>query len=107
MANRESYPASLFPLRGDISAEAGATSVVVQGLQTIPISTQLPDGSVAVGPAPALVALGGSNVSQAVWTPVPLDNCILVNGVPKSDDYDISVNLPLSSTNDPVFVNGA
>jgi hypothetical protein len=37
MANRQVFPASIFPLRGDISAETGATSVIVQGLQGIPI----------------------------------------------------------------------
>jgi hypothetical protein len=37
MANRECYPASLFPLRGDLSAEPGATTVKVIGIQTIPI----------------------------------------------------------------------
>src|ERR1035437_3968513 len=36
--NRESYPASLFPLCGDLSAEAGATTVEVIGLQNIPIA---------------------------------------------------------------------
>src|SRR5580698_2296485 len=35
--NRQVFPSSLFPLRGDISAEAGATTVTVQGLQNIPI----------------------------------------------------------------------
>jgi hypothetical protein len=35
--NRQVFPSSLFPLRGDISAESGATSVIVQGLQGIPI----------------------------------------------------------------------
>ena len=35
--NRQCFPSSLFPLRGDISAEAGATTVIVQGLQGIPI----------------------------------------------------------------------
>jgi hypothetical protein len=37
MANRQVFPSSIFPLRGDISAETGATSVIVQGLQGIPI----------------------------------------------------------------------
>lgn len=36
MANREVYPASLFPLRGDLSAEAGATTVQVVGVNGIP-----------------------------------------------------------------------
>ena len=35
--NRQVFPASLFPLRGDISAESGATSVIVQGIQGIPV----------------------------------------------------------------------
>ncbi len=35
--NRQVFPAALFPLRGDISAEAGATSVTVQGIQGIPV----------------------------------------------------------------------
>jgi len=37
MANRQTYPSSLFPLRGDVSAEAGATSVIVQGILGFPI----------------------------------------------------------------------
>ena len=35
--NRQVFPSSLFPLRGDISAESGATSVIVQGIQGIPV----------------------------------------------------------------------
>jgi hypothetical protein len=35
--NRQIFPSALFPLRGDISAESGATTVTVQGLQNIPI----------------------------------------------------------------------
>ncbi len=35
--NRQVFPSSLFPLRGDISAEAGAVSVIVQGIQGIPV----------------------------------------------------------------------
>lgn len=38
MANRETYPAYLFPLRGDLSAEAGAVSVRVVGLEGTPIN---------------------------------------------------------------------
>jgi len=39
--NRETYPAALFPLRGDLNAEAGATTVEVIGLQTIPFSPEV------------------------------------------------------------------
>ena len=35
---RQVYPSSLFPLRGDVSAEAGATSVLVTGIQGTPIN---------------------------------------------------------------------
>jgi hypothetical protein len=38
MANRETYPSSLFPLRGDLRAEAGATTVEVIGLEGTPIN---------------------------------------------------------------------
>ncbi len=34
MANRQVWPASLFPLRGDLLAEAGATTVTVVGIAT-------------------------------------------------------------------------
>ena len=34
--NRETYPSSLFPLRGDLRAEAGAISVTVIGIQDVP-----------------------------------------------------------------------
>jgi hypothetical protein len=37
LANRQVFPSSLYPLRGDISAKAGSTTVTVQGLQGIPI----------------------------------------------------------------------
>ncbi|PWT75533.1 MAG: hypothetical protein C5B59_08625 [Bacteroidetes bacterium] len=37
--NRETYPASLFPLRGDVSAEAGATTVTVVGINGTPFGT--------------------------------------------------------------------
>lgn len=94
MATRETYPAQLFPLRGDISAEAGDVSVTVIGIQTTPVDPRAPGGD-NIAPdvsSPALVALGGNNVTQAVWTPVLLDNSILVDGVPVSDDYGFLIN---------------
>jgi hypothetical protein len=35
--NRQIFPSSLFPLRGDVSAESGATTVRVVGIQDIPV----------------------------------------------------------------------
>ena len=40
--NRCVYPSALFPLRGDISAEAGQVLVTVKGLQTIPVLATTP-----------------------------------------------------------------
>jgi hypothetical protein len=97
--NRQAYPASLFPLRGDLSAEAGAVRVVVIGIQTIPVSATLPSLTVPQ----TLVAIGGTE-----YVPTDLDTSIQVNGVPVSDDYEISCNLPLSTNSGtPVLVNGA
>ena len=80
MANRESFPSSLFPLRGDVSAEAGAVTARVIGLQTVAISATAPVDT------NALVLLDG------VWTPYTLDGSILVDGAPVSDDYNFFCN---------------
>jgi hypothetical protein len=91
MANREVYPSSLFPLRGDLSAEAGATTVEVVGLRNIPISPTLPtDGQVY-----SFVAVNDD------WEPttVPFNQSIKVNGVAMSDDYEIFVNATHVSVN--------
>lgn len=80
MANQETYPASLFPLRGDVSAESGNVTVEVIGLQRIPIAPNpLTDGAV-----PTYVAanndiewLSSNNGGTSVF----------VNGVLVSQDY--------------------
>lgn len=96
MANRQTFPASLFPLRGDISAEAGAVAVTVTGIQLTPVDPTAPTaGQILVAD------------STPTWVPRSINACISVNSVPVSDDYDISVNLPLGISDSPVFVNGA
>ena len=61
--NRETYPAALFPLRGDLSAEAGATTVEVTGLQNIPLKANpLTDGAV-----PTYVSANGDIEWLAAW----------------------------------------
>ena len=42
--NSETYGGGpgLYPLRGDVSAESGATTVLVQGIQTISVTTEPP-----------------------------------------------------------------
>lgn len=81
MANRQNFPSSLFPLRGDISAEAGQTTVTVEGIQTQPVDPAVPD-------------TGDTFIYEAdgVWHPGKTNASVLVNGIPVSDDYDFLVN---------------
>jgi len=75
MANRQVFPSSLFPLRGDVSAEAGATSVTVVGIQNIPVISGTPAG-------PYILAY-----VNGAWTPILLNGCVMCEGVPVSGDY--------------------
>jgi hypothetical protein len=74
--NRQVYPSSLFPLRGDVSAEAGATIVEVIGIEGFPISGP------PTGPDTLIF-----NTTTNTWNPTQLNACVLCNGVPVSGDY--------------------
>lgn len=83
MANRETYPAALSPLQGDVSAGAGARVVTVTGLQTIPISAT----------APLDQQLLRYDLLTNQWLPsLDTNSAIYVDGVPVSDDYDVFVD---------------
>jgi hypothetical protein len=89
MSNRETFPSSLFPLRGDLSAEAGNVIVEVIGLQRIPIAPNpLTDGAV-----PTYVAAN----ADIEWL-ISGDEkaAILINGVGVSDDYLVLVDTALT-----------
>lgn len=100
--NREAYPASLFPLRGDLSAEAGATTVEVVGIQTIPIA----DNPLIDGYVPTYTAAngdiewkqgsgGGSNYFKVNGSPVSQDGLFFVDGnmiLSPGDLFGLSVN---------------
>jgi hypothetical protein len=82
--NQETYPASLFPLRGDISAESGQVIVEVTGLQNIPIAPNpLTDGAV-----PTYVALN----NDIEWLVGSKGSSVSINGVGQSNDYLILLN---------------
>lgn len=83
MSNRETFPANLSPLTGDVLAIAGARQVTVTGLQGTPVSSATPsDQNVLVFDA-----------ASSQWKPQASGGtAILVNGVPTSDDYDVYVN---------------
>ena len=86
MANREVFPSYLFPLRGDLSAEAGATTVEVIGLQNILIAPNplidkyVPTYVAANGDIEWMLG-GGSEI-----------NAVEINGVGESDDFLFLIN---------------
>lgn len=88
--NREIYPNSVYPLQGDVTSQAGQSTVTVTGLQNIPVA-----GGSTILNGSLLAYLNGT------WTPT-LRAAIQVNGVTVSDDYLITVNVPK-----PVLVNGS
>ena len=92
MSNRETFPASLSPITGDVSAGAGARQTTVTGLQGTPVSTTTPNDKDFLM----------FDAVTSKWEPQQgTGTAITVNGVPTSDDYDVYVNAgPL------VMVNG-
>ena len=87
MSNRETYPASLFPLRGDLRAEAGATRVTVIGIQDVP--TDKP-----VSPTDDLKVATYIDADKRIeWkTGGSETNAVKINGVGESDDFLFLVN---------------
>ena len=82
MANRETFPASLFPLRGDLFAEAGAITVEVIGLQNIPFSA-----------APTLVSVPTYNpITNTIDWDVWSGDAVEINGIGVSADKQIFIN---------------
>ena len=103
MANREVYPSALFPNRGDLSAEAGAVTTTVVGIQTTPVASTTP----TVGQS--LIAIDdGTGTGSVIWTPESAGDWVMINGIPVSDDYEFGINLPIAvSTQSPaVTING-
>lgn len=86
--NRETFPSSLFPLRGDLSAESGATTVRVIGIQTVPIDQP-------VSPTDDLKVATYIDADKRIeWKTGGSGetNAVLINGVGESDDFLFLVN---------------
>jgi hypothetical protein len=84
--NQETYPASLFPLQGDVLAGAGAVVVIVQGIQGIPVTITPPnDGDeltyVAANGDLEWRAGGGRVGVEIEGVGVSYDKLIYINGV--------------------------
>lgn len=82
MSNRENFPASLFPLRGDISAEAGDVTVRVQGVQGIPVTAAVPTGGKSL--------TYNSDLNEIDWGVG--NSALLINGAGVSPDKRIFIN---------------
>lgn len=81
MSNRQTFPASLFPLRGDLSAEAGATTVVVTGIRSIPVTT--------VAPTAGQSLIYDAVTNTLIWVTA---SGILINGLPSSSSKQVFIN---------------
>jgi hypothetical protein len=89
--NRETYPATLSPLLGDVLAGAGATGVIVTGLQGIPLRPSPTDQQIL-----RYIAANGD------WEPSDATGTVIrVNLIPASDDPLVFVNGTF------ILVNGA
>jgi hypothetical protein len=89
MANRQTYPAdALFPLRGDLSAEAGAVAVTVIGIQNTP--TDKP-----VSPTDDLKVATYVDVDGRIEWKTPsggVGAAVEINGVGVSSDKQVGIN---------------
>jgi hypothetical protein len=93
MANREVYPSSLFPLRGDVTGVAGSVDVTVVGIQTESVSDVTP------------VTAQGLLFNGSEYAIAYINSQFQVNGIAVSDDYTIAVNQ--DSVRPGILVNGA
>ena len=95
MANRETYPASQSPLNGDISGQAGNTTVTVTGIQTQPVSPAVPvdqDTLRYITERSRWEPTADGNSSIRLGTFVEIAGQIVSKGITISDDYDFLVN---------------
>jgi hypothetical protein len=95
MANRETYPAAQSPLRGDISGQAGETTVTVTGIQHQPVEDVVPVDQdtlryIAANSEWEPTADGNSSVRIGTYEAVA--GQIVSKGTTISDDYDFLVN---------------
>ncbi len=87
MANSETYPASLFPLRGDLSAESGDVAVTVIGIQTVSIDQP-------VSPTDDQKVATYVDADQRIEWKAASGNgtAVRINGVGESEDFLFLVN---------------
>ncbi len=95
MSNRETYPASQSPLQGDISGQAGDTTVTVIRIQTQPVSPAVPvdkDTFRYNASIPDWEPTADGNASITLGTLLTAGGEIISKGVTLSDDYIVLVD---------------
>jgi hypothetical protein len=95
MSNRETYPASQSPLQGDVSGEAGNTTVTVVGLQTQPLSPAVPVDKDTLRyniSVPAWEPTADGNASVTLGTFSETGGEVTSKGINISDDYEFLVD---------------
>lgn len=96
MANRETYPASQSPLKGDISGQAGETTVTVIGIQRQPVNDAVPTDQDVLryhAEVPEWRPTADGNASVTIGTYETAGGGTVVSkGTTISDDYDFLVD---------------
>lgn len=93
--NRETFPAAQSPLQGDISGQAGNTTVTVVGIQRQPVSPAVPvdkDTFRYNATVPDWEPTADGNSSFTLGTFVTAGGEIVSKGLTISDDYEVLVN---------------
>lgn len=81
MSNRQTFPSSLFPLRGDVSAESGDVVVRVIGIRNIPVTTDTPTAGQSL--------IYDAVTNTLIWATA---SGILINGLPSSSSKQVFIN---------------
>lgn len=93
MANRETYPASLFPMEGDLFSSPGQVKVTVIGIQSEPVDPATP------------VNAQGLIFNGTEYAISYINSQLQIEGSAVSDDYTIAVNQ--DTTRPGILVNGS
>jgi hypothetical protein len=97
----QSYPQSVYPDTGDVTSATGDSSLVVTGIQRVPVEAVTPLDQQSI------VFQASVGTGEYVPTYSPFNRSVQVNGVAVSDDYWIAVNLSLGPASTPVSLNGS
>lgn len=93
--NRETYPASLSPIKGDVNAGAGAKTATVVGIQTQAVAPTIPTDKDVLrfnAAVPDWEPTADGNAAVTIGTFATAGGVTTSKGLSISDDRDFSVN---------------